>query len=98
VKAEYIAMRLAELAGLDVAPVSLKKAANRDVLLIKRFDREPKAGKWVRKSMVSALTLFALDDMMARYASYETLSEIIRHRFANPRPTLKEMFSRLVFA
>lgn len=35
--------------------------------------------------------------MMARYASYETLSAIIRHRFTNPRPTLKEMFSRLVF-
>lgn len=97
VKAEYIAMRLAELAGLNVAPVALKNSANRDVLLIERFDREPKAGKWTRKAMVSALTLFALDDMMARYASYETLSEIIRHRFINPRPTLKEMFSRLVF-
>ena len=97
VKAEYIAMRLAELAGLDVAPVALKKAANRDVLLIERFDREPKADKWTRKAMVSALTLFALDDMMARYASYETLSEIIRHRFTDPRPTLKEMFARLVF-
>jgi serine/threonine-protein kinase HipA len=97
VKAEYIAMRLAELAGLDVAPVALKKAANRDVLLIERFDREPKADKWTRKAMVSALTLFALDDMMARYASYETLAEIIRHRFTKPRPTLKEMFSRLVF-
>ena len=93
VKAEYIAMRLAKLAGLDVAPVALKKAANRDVLLIERFDRKPKAGKWTRQAMVSALTLFALDDMMARYASYETLSEIIRHRFTNPRPTLKEMFS-----
>jgi len=97
VKAEYIAMRLAKLAGLDVAPVALKKAANRDVLLIERFDREPKAGKWTRRAMVSALTLFALDDMMACYASYETLSEIIRHRFTNPRSTLKEMFSRLVF-
>jgi len=97
VKAEYIAMRLAELAELDVAPVTLTKAANRDVLLIERFDRKSRAGKWTRKPMVSALTLFALDDMMARYASYETLSEIIRHRFTNPRLTLKEMFSRLVF-
>ena len=97
VKAEYIAMRLAELVGLDAASVALKKVANRDVLLIERFDREPKADKWTRKAMVSALTLFALDDMMARYAGYETLSEIIRHRFTNPRPTLKEMFSRLVF-
>ncbi len=97
VKAEFIAMRLAELAGLNVAPVKLKKAANKDVLLIERFDREPKDDKWTRKAMVSALTLFALDDMMARYASYETLSEIIRHRFTNPKATLKELFYRLVF-
>jgi len=97
VKTEFIAMRLAELAGLNVAPVKLKKAANKDVLLIERFDREVKGDKWTRKAMVSALTLFALDDMMARYASYETLAEIIRHRFIKPKATLKELFSRLVF-
>ncbi len=97
VKAEFIAMRLARLAGLNAAPVKLVKAANKDVLLIERFDRVPKGDKWARKAMVSALTLFQLDDMMARYASYETLSEIIRHRFADPKHTLKELFSRLVF-
>lgn len=97
VKAEFIAMRLAELAGLNAAPVKLDKAANKDVLLIERFDRVPKGDKWARKAMVSALTLFRLDDMMARYASYETFSEIIRHRFTEPKHTLKELFSRLVF-
>jgi len=97
VKAEYVAMRLADLAGLHVASVKLAKAAGKDVLLIERFDRVAKGANWERKGMVSALTLFGLDDMMARYASYETLSAIIRHRFTNPRPTLKEMFSRLVF-
>ena len=85
VKAEFIAMRLAELAGLNVAPVKLVRAANKDVLLIERFDRVPKGDKWARKAMVSALTLFCLDDMMARYASYETLAEIIRHRFTKPK-------------
>jgi len=97
VKAEYIAMRLASLAGLDVAPVKLTEAANKDVLLIERFDRVPKGKEWVRKSMVSALTMLGLDDMMARYASYETLAEIIRHRFTDPKDTLRELFSRLVF-
>lgn len=97
VKSEFIAMRLAELAGLNVAPVKLKKAANKDVLLIERFDRVPKGDKWTRKAMVSALTLFGLDDMMARYASYEMLTEIIRRRFKDPKTTLKELFSRLVF-
>lgn len=97
VKAEFIAMRLAKLAGIDVAPVKMVKAANKDVVLIERFDRTHSGKDWTRKAMVSALTLFGLDDMMARYASYETLAEIIRHRFTDPKDTLKELFSRLLF-
>jgi serine/threonine-protein kinase HipA len=97
VKAEYIAMRLAALAGLDVAPVKMTQAANKDVLLIERFDRQPSASGWTRRSMVSALTMFGLNDMTARYASYEDLAEIIRYRFIEPKKTLNELFSRLVF-
>ena len=97
VKAEYIAMRLAALAGINVAPVKLVQAAQKDILLIERFDREKSAKGWTRKAMVSALTLFGLDDMMARYASYETFAEIIRHRFDDPKETLEELFSRIVF-
>ena len=97
VKCEYVAMRLASIAGLDVAQVQLTKAANKDVLLIKRFDRVPKSEKWARKAIVSALTLLGLDEMMARYASYEDFAEIIRYRFTSPKRTLEELFSRLVF-
>jgi len=97
VKAEYIAMRIAKLAGLSVASVKMTKAANKDVLLIERFDRIPESKGWSRKCMVSSLTLFGLDEMMARYASYEMFAEIIRHRFSNPKESLKELFSRLVF-
>ncbi len=97
VKAEFIAMRLAALAELNVAPVQLTKAVSKDVLLIERFDRISKQNVWLRKAKVSALTLLGLDEMMARYASYETFAEIIRHRFTNPRKSLEEVFSRLVF-
>ena len=102
VKAEFIAMRLAAIAGLNVAPVKLARVANKDVLLIERFDRLSKSSasdkkNWSRKAMVSALTILGLDDMMARYASYEKLAEIIRHRFSGPKDTLRELFSRLVF-
>jgi serine/threonine-protein kinase HipA len=97
VKAEYIAMRLAALAGINVAPVKLVQAAQKEILLIERFDREKTTKGWTRKAMVSALTLFGLDDMMARYASYETFAEVIRHRFDNPKQTLEELFSRIVF-
>ncbi len=97
VKAEFIAMRLAALLGIDVAPVSLTQACGKDVLLIERFDRVHSPEGWQRRAMVSALTLLGLDEMMARYASYEALAELVRYRFYDARATLKELFSRLVF-
>ncbi len=97
VKAEYVAMRLADKAGLDVSPVRLEHVAGKDVLLVERFDRVKTKDGWTRKAMVSALTLFGLDEMMARYASYEDLAEIIRHRFTSPKATLHELYGRLVF-
>lgn len=97
VKAEFIAMRLAQLVGLNVASTKLTKAAHKDVLLIERFDRIQANSDWHRKSIISALTMLGLDEMMARYASYEELASIIRHRFTDPKNTLHELFSRLVF-
>lgn len=97
VKAEFIAMRLAADCGLNVAPVSLTRAANKDVLLIERFDRIKAGVGWTRRAMVSALTMFGLDEMMARYASYEELAEIIRHHFTDPKDTLKELYGRICF-
>ena len=97
VKAEFIAMRLARKAGLNVASVALRTAMGKDVLVIERFDRVAEGDQWRRRAMVSALTLFELDEMMAAYASYEKLAEIIRHRFNEPKATLRELFSRIVF-
>jgi serine/threonine-protein kinase HipA len=97
VKAEFLAMRLAEKAGIDASPVQLARASGKDVLLIERFDRTKAAGGWQRRAMVSALTLLKLDEMMARYASYEELATVIRHRFVSPKETLKELYARMVF-
>ena len=97
VKAEFIAMRLAERAGISVAPVSLTKAMNKDVLLIERFDRTHAKEGWLRKSMVSALTILELDERLAAHASYEDLAEKVRQRFASPKQTLHELFARMAF-
>src|SRR5690554_2852165 len=64
VKGEFLAMRLAKIAGLNVANVHLKQSAKRDVLLVERFDRtynEASKG-FERHMMVSALTIFELDE------------------------------------
>jgi serine/threonine-protein kinase HipA len=47
--------------------------------------------------MVSALTLFGLDEMSGRHASYAELGDIIRARFAAPQATLRELYKRMVF-
>lgn len=97
VKAEFVAMRLASLAGLNVAPVSLERALGKQVFLVERFDRVKQGDIWHRRAFVSALTILELDEMMARYASYEQLAEVIRHRFTDPKATLRELFGRLIF-
>jgi serine/threonine-protein kinase HipA len=94
VKGEFVAMTLARLVGLDVCEVSLTRVLDRDVLVIDRFDR---TSDGARRLMVSALTLFELDEMFARYASYSELADIIRGRFTDPNETLSELFSRITF-
>ncbi|MDW7643911.1 MAG: type II toxin-antitoxin system HipA family toxin [Desulfuromonadales bacterium] len=97
VKAEFIAMRLAKRSGLQAAEAELTTALGKDVLLIERFDRIWCKKGWQRRPMLSALTLLGLDEMMARYASYQDLAEIIRHKFTEAPATLKELFARIVF-
>ena len=97
VKAEFVAMRLASIAGIYVASVKLEKVSGKDVLLIERFDRVLIEGTWTRKGLVSVLTLLRLNEMEARYASYTDLAEIIRLKFNQPKKTLKELFNRMVF-
>lgn len=97
VKGEYVSMRLASLAGLDAAPVEMVSAAGRDVLLVHRFDRVRDGDLWTRRATVSAMTLLGLNEVTGRYASYEDLAAVVRHRFVDPKGTLRELYSRLTF-
>jgi len=86
-----------KIARRFTAETELTRAGGKDVLLVRRFDREKTAKGWTRKAMVSALTMLELDEMMGRYASYQDLAEIIRARFTAPKATLHELYGRLVF-
>jgi len=94
IKAEAAAMRLARLAGLDVAETELVEVAGRDVLLVDRFDRD--AGD-ARRAFVSALTILGLHEMAGRHASYHGLADVVRQRFVRRKATLRELFARIVF-
>ncbi|MFT3688935.1 type II toxin-antitoxin system HipA family toxin [Paenirhodobacter sp.] len=98
VKGEYATMKLAALAGIDVAPVAIERVLDRDVLLVQRFDRFALAdGAWGRRAMVSALTWTQEHEMAAHHISYPMLAEIIRKKFDAPKQTLRELFARLSF-
>lgn len=94
VKGEFIAMRLAARAGLNVAPVKLAIAAEKDVLLVERFDRR---GEGDRLAMVSALTILGLGEIGVTEGSYAQLAHVIRARFSDPVATLRELFARITF-
>jgi serine/threonine-protein kinase HipA len=95
VKGEFAAMELATRAGLTAARVALIQVMGRDVLLVERFDRVP--GTVRRRALISALTILGLDEMMARYASYADLAQVMRERFIDARASLRELFARIVF-
>jgi serine/threonine-protein kinase HipA len=106
IRSEYVAMRLAARCGLDAAQVELRESLGKQVLLVERFDRAraevgpgtpPGTGAWLRRPMESALTMLRLDEMEARYASYEALAEVIRRRFDRPKEALHELFGRMTF-
>ena len=95
VRAEAVGMELARRVGLDVPGTEVIEVHGHDVLLVDRFDR-PEGGRH-RRMVVSALTILNLDVMMGRYATYYDLADVIRSRFTEPRRTLRELFSRIVF-
>ncbi|MGA2165607.1 MAG: type II toxin-antitoxin system HipA family toxin [Solirubrobacteraceae bacterium] len=95
VKGEFAAMELARRAGLQAAPVQLRRALGKDVLLVERFDRPPGTGH--RRAMVSASTILQLGETPWRGASYADLAEGIRHNFTDAGGTLRELFARITF-
>lgn len=97
VRGEFLAMRLARIVGLKVAAVNIVCIENKDVLLVERFDRVRRRDGWLRKAMVSALTIQGLDELGARYTSYPAFAEILRHRSADPAGDMKELWSRMLF-
>jgi len=97
VKGECLGMRIAAIAGLDVAPVELVNVQKKDVLIVERFDRYRLSGGWGRRAVVSSLTLQGLDENAARYASYSEIATQLRHRSANPVGDPHELWSRMLF-
>jgi serine/threonine-protein kinase HipA len=98
-RVEHAMLLLGRACGLTTAQSRVVNVAGRDVLLVKRFDREKTASGYLRARMVSALTLLRAEDTyQARDRwSYMLLAEELRRACRNPVENTIELFRRMCF-
>ncbi|MBA3563611.1 MAG: HipA domain-containing protein, partial [Gammaproteobacteria bacterium] len=96
---EHALLELAKACGLSAADIRLTTVADRDVLLVRRFDRDRAQAGYLRHRMISAVTLLRTnDDSVARTNwSYLLLADEIRRVSAEPAEDLRELFTRMCF-
>lgn len=99
-RTEHALLELARSCGLNAIDSKLTTVAGRDVLLVRRFDRDrTESGAYRRHRMVSALTLLRTDDDATTRSnwSYLMLADEIRRASASPEDDLQELFGRMCF-
>ena len=92
-------LALARICGINAAQSRICTVADRDVLLVRRFDREREHSGFRRARMVSALTLLRADEHVTdrRQWAYALLADEVRRASAAPREDLRELFTRMCF-
>jgi serine/threonine-protein kinase HipA len=98
-RVERAMLELAKSCGISVATSRIETVGGKDVLLVKRFDRE-KTGKGYTKSrMISGLTLLRADEAVGARDrwSYVLLSEELRRVVREPKKDAPELFRRMAF-
>jgi serine/threonine-protein kinase HipA len=98
-RVESAMLELAKSCGISVATSHIETVGGKDVLLVKRFDRE-KTGKGYTKSrMISGLTLLRADEAVGARDrwSYVLLSEELRRVVEEPKKDAPELFRRMAF-
>jgi serine/threonine-protein kinase HipA len=98
-RVEHAMLVLARECGLQSAQSRLVTIGDRDVVLIRRFDRDKTSSGYRRARMLSALTLLRAGDTLQdrdRW-SYVLLAEELRRISAQPKIDAPELFRRMCF-
>ena len=98
-RVEHGMLTLARACGLAAADSRLASVAGRDVLLVRRFDRDREDAGYLRRRMVSALTLLRTGGGIGERHdwSYLLLADEIRRVSSSPEEDLRELFGRICF-
>jgi serine/threonine-protein kinase HipA len=98
-RVEHAMLRLARQCGISVAESRIESVGGKDVLLVKRFDRERTANGYTRARMISGLTVLRSDEALETRTrwSYVILVEELRRIVAEPKKDAEELFRRMCF-
>ena len=103
-RVEHGMLALARACGLQVADSRIETVGGRDVLLVRRFDRDRAHDRrtgagYRRHRMVSAVTLLRTGDAVGDRGawSYLLLADEVRRVSARPEDDLRELFARMCF-
>jgi serine/threonine-protein kinase HipA len=98
-RVEHAMLRLAKDCGIEVAEIRVESVAGRDVLLIKRFDRQKTPTGYTRARMISGLTVLRADESPQTRTrwSYVVLAEELRRIVSRPKDDARELFRRICF-
>jgi serine/threonine-protein kinase HipA len=98
-RVERAMLELAKTCGVSVATSRVETIAGKDVLLVKRFDREKTTKGYTKARMISGLTLLQAEEATeARDRwSYVLMSEELRRVVGEPKRDAPELYRRMVF-
>ncbi len=98
-RVEHAMLRLAQQCGITTAQSRIETIGGKDVLLVKRFDRQRKGKAYRRARMISSLTVLHADDAVSSRDrwSYILLAEEMRRILSEPKRDTRELFRRIVF-
>jgi serine/threonine-protein kinase HipA len=98
-RVEHAMLRLARECGITAAESRIETVGGKDVLLIKRFDREKTEKGYTRARMVSGLTILRSDEApeTRQNWSYVILIEELRRIVEDAKRDAKELFRRVSF-
>ncbi|NEV64723.1 HipA domain-containing protein [Thiorhodococcus minor] len=98
-RAEQAMLVLARACGIHSAESRIMTVGDRDVLLVKRFDREKTEDGYRRARMVSGLTLLRTEDTHRHRDrwSYVLMAEELRRVSGRPQEDAIELFRRMCF-
>jgi len=91
-RGEVLALRLAQLAGIDAAPARIVLLGDVPVAIVRRFDRDSNDGRIAYQSAASLLQASREEDR-----SYTEIADVIRAHGHSPIEDLHQLWRRLVF-